>query len=277
MQDIRELLVKEIKKDNLIELDFIKKYIKDYVNKNNLNRYFNELVLELPKEALECNLIFIYSPVTKKLHIDDDRMISLIISETYLKEKEAFDNNDLIFIYAIYLAYITHELTHIKQNKIVHSFKNTPEAQLIKDSFIVHDKYYEFYLANHEIFMSEHNANMEGVFEILDLFTEAKLLQNKIILNEFNSFVCNLITKSYEKAGDFLISPTALFYENFKEKNKFYILDKEMSKNNFKRILYGMPFDVELYDRLKKIENKQAEVSNVKRMILRSGDYGKSF
>lgn len=276
MQDIRELLVKEIKKDNLIELEFIKKYIKDYINKNNLNRYFNELSIEVPKHALKCNLICIYDPNTKNLHIDDDRMISSIINATYLKDKEAFDDNDLIFIYALYLVYMTHELTHIKQNKIVHSFKNTPEAQLIRDSFIVHDKYYEFYLANHEIFMSEHNANMEGVFEVLDFFTEAKLFQNKRISNEFNSFICNLITKSYAKAGNFLISPTSLFYENFKEKNKFYILNKEMSKNNFKRILYGMPFDVDLYDRLKMIENKQAEVSNVKKMILRSGDYGKS-
>ena len=277
MQDISELLVKEIKKDNLIEINFIKKYVKDYINKNGLNRYFNELVLEVPKHALKCNLICVYDPKTKNLHIDDDRMISSIINATYLKDKEAFDDNDLIFIYALYLVYITHELTHIKQNKIVHSFKNTPEVRLIRDSFIVHDKYYEFYLANHEIFMSEHNANMEAIFEVLDLFCDANLLKDKWILNEYNSFMSNFITKSYEKAGNFLISPTALFYENFKEKDNFYTLEKQISKNNFKRILYGMPFDVDLYNRLKMIENKHAEVSNVKKMILRSGDYGKSF
>ena len=186
-------------------------------------------------------------------------------------------SNDLIFIYALYLVYMTHELTHIKQNKIVHSFKNTPEASLIRDSFIVHDKYYEFYLSNHEIFMSEHNANMEAIFKVLDLFNDANLLNDKRILNEYNSFMCNFITKSYEKAGNFLISPTALFYENFKEKSKFYILEKEISKDNYKRILYGMPFDAELYDKLKKIEDKHAEVTNVKKMILRSGDYGKNF
>ena len=85
-----------------------------------------------------------------------------------------------------------------------------------------------------------------------------------------------LIIKPYQDVENFMICPASTFYSNFKEKDRFYTLNKEMSKDNFTRILYGMPFDKKLYNRLKQIRDKEIEVPNVKKLILRSGEYGKT-
>lgn len=276
MQDIGRLLIKEIEANRLIEFDFIKSYVENYIKINKLKHYYKDLIPSVPKELLDSNLISAYNAKTKNLHIDDDRLIDSIIKTTYLKDKDAYYDNDVIFIYAIYLSYITHELTHIKQNKLVHSFSYTPQIQLLKDAFTVHDKYYDFYLSNHDDFISEHNANMEAVFEVLDLLNSTNMLEDKEILNQYNSFMCGLMIKPYEKVENFMICPASTFYSNFKEKDRFYTLDKEMSKSNFIRILYGMPFDKKLYDKLKQIRDQEIEVPNVKKLILRSGEYGKT-
>ena len=276
MQDIGRLLIKEIEADRFVEFDFIKSYVENYVKRNKLKRYYTNLIPSVPKRLLDSNLICAYDPRTKNLHMDDDRIIDAIIGTSYLKDKEAYYTNDMIFIYAIYLSYITHELTHIKQNKIVHSFSCAPQVQLLKDAFTVHDKYYEFYLSNHDDFISEHNANMEAIFEVLDLLNYTNLLEDKEILNKYNSFMCSLIIKPYQDVENFMICPASTFYSNFKERDRFYTLNKEMSKDNFTRILYGMPFDKKLYNKLKQIRDKETEVPDVKKLILRSGEYGKT-
>ncbi len=277
MENISKLLIKEIEENRLVEFNFIKSYVENYIKKNKLKRYYKELIPSVPEELLADNLISAYNPKTKNLHIDDDRLIDSIIETTYLKDKEAFYDNDVIFIYAIYLNYITHELTHIKQNKLVHSFGISPQLELIRDAFTVHNKYYDFYLSNHDDFISEHNANMEAIFEVLDLLNYANMLEDKETLNRYNSFMCGLMIKPYEDVGNFMISPASVFYSNFKEKDRFYVLDKQMSKSNFTRILYGMPFDKSLFNKLKQIRDKEIEVPNVKKLILRSGEYGKTF
>lgn len=276
MQDIGRLLIKEIEADRLVEFDFIKSYVENYIKVNKLKRYYKDLIPSVPQELLKSNLISAYNAKTKNLHIDDDRLIDSIIKTTYLKDKEAYYTNDMIFIYAIYLSYITHELTHIKQNKIVHPFSYTPQLQLLKDAFTVHNKYYEFYLSNHDDFISEHNANMEAIFEVLDLLNNTNMLEDKDVLNQYNSFMCGLIIKPYQAIENFMICPASTFYSNFKERDRFYTLDKEMSKSNFIRILYGMPFDRKLFNKLVQIRDKETEVPNVKKLILRSGEYGKT-
>jgi hypothetical protein len=276
MQDIGRLLKKEIEANRLVEFDFIRSYVENYIKINKLKRYYKDLIPSVPPELLKANLISAYNAKTKNLHIDDDRLTDSIIKTTYLKDKNAYCTSDLIFIYSIYLSYITHELAHIKQNKLVHSFSYSPQVQLLKDAFTVHDKYYEFYLSNHNDFISEHNANMEAIFEVLDLLNYTNMLEDKDLLNQYNSFMCNLITKPYQAVENFMICPASTFYSNFKEKDRFYTLDKEMSKNNFTRILYGMPFDRKLFSKLVQVRDKEIEVPNVKKLILRSGEYGKT-
>jgi len=276
MKDIGRLIIKEIEAGRLVEFDFIKSYVENYIKINKLKHYYKDLIPSVPQKLLDSNLISAYNAKTKNLHIDDDRLIDSIIKRTYLKDKEAYYTNDIIFIYAIYLCYITHELAHIKQNRLVHSFSNTPQLQLLRDAFTVHDKYYEFYLSNHDSFISEHNANIEAIFEVLDLLNNTNMLEDKEVLNQYNSFMCSLITKPYQDVENFMICPASTFYSNFKEKDRFYTLDKEMSKDNFTRILYGMPFDKKLFNKLIQIRDKEVEVPNVKKLILRSGEYGKT-
>ena len=90
MQDIGRLLIKEIEADRLVEFDFIKSYVENYIKVNKLKRYYKDLIPSVPQELLKSNLISAYNAKTKNLHIDDDRLIDSIIKTTYLKDKEAY-------------------------------------------------------------------------------------------------------------------------------------------------------------------------------------------
>lgn len=273
---IEKILVSEISENSNVKFEFIKTYIDDYIKKERLKHYYSHLYDSLPKEIIKSNLLCVYSPKEKSIHMDNKKIIEAITNLTYLKNKPVFNKEDLIFLYAIYLNYITHELRHVAQNKIIHSFNSTPEVELLKDSFTVHDKYYEFYLKNPSIFISEHNADIQSGFEIFDLLDGANLLYDQRVLNEYNCFLGKQITKNYQAYGDVLVAPALTFYNNFKEKDKFFVLDKRIKQDNLTRILYGMPFDSSLYYQLKQVADREKDVHSIKKLILESRNYGKT-
>lgn len=273
MDETLELILKEIEEDKLLEHDFVIKYIECFLKKYKLNNYCHNISFIKGNELKGETFVAGYDPGLKEIFLNNDYIIGSIIATTYLKDKESFDREDIKFIYAMYLYYLTHELCHVRQNKMIKTFKNDVLSEMIRDSFIAIDKYYDFYKKNHGLFISEYNADVESGLLIGNLFGNQKVFEDSNLLNNFNKMVATKIVNSYTFNGkEVSYCPARSFYDQFVEKRKYLDFEKRASSLNYNRVCAGLMISSKLFRTLHTLSTGEKTTSNIKKLIYKSGN-----
>ena len=273
--DINRRLEKELQGPSIITFDFIEKYIEYFVKKERLRRYYKGINENPTEEFKKLNFLMAYNEKDYKITIDYDKVIKSIIETTYLKDKNYdFSADDIRFINAIFIFYLTHELIHIKQRKMRKRVVKGVEEVVVSDSLLAHDRYYEFYKENPLKFITEHHANALASLEVSDLYYKLRVFEDENIEREFNKFLASTLLSNYRvDLSSVSQCPARIFYSMFKEKNKFYVLERQAGKNSYTRIVSGMPISLGLYKKLSKIKTKKGPRCNIKRLVLNGRYY----
>lgn len=203
----------------------------DYINKNNLKKYIKDI-------------IFIN---------DDDNTIPYIAGYSFKNKiilynlEKALKENDYINI--IYFMY--HELVHVKQNKILNNFMPSIEKSLLRYDEQVFREYYYYYFENHEKFLSEYNATIEGFINTMEY-------TNEDILNE----IYNKILYYYPDNNRSLLYS---FYNDLKALNIYEKINKKCKYDDSKRLLLGLTINKETHDKI--IIKDKNYYNEIKRLI----------
>lgn len=272
-KDVKNL--EELKQPNFITFDFINKYIEYYIKREKLKRYYNGINRFPSEEFKKLNFVMAYNEKDRYITIDYDKVIESIIEITYLKDKNYdFNDDDIRFINGVFIFYLTHELTHISQIKMRKQLFKGYEQIIISDSLLAHDRYYEFYKENSRKFISEHHADVIAALEVSDLYFNLGVFESREVEDEFNKFLASYILKNYSiDLGTVSQCPARIFYSMFKEKNKFYALERGIGKDNYTRIVTGMPISTSLYRKLNKLKKKRGPRCNIKSLVLKGRYY----
>ena len=274
--DINRSLEKYLESPKIITFDFIKKYIEYYIRKEKLRRYYKGINKEPSEDFKKLNFLMAYNEIDLKITIDYDKVIKSIIETTYLKEKNYdFSDDDIRFINAIFIFYLTHELVHVKQRKMRKNILKDVEAIVVSDSLLAHDRYYEFYKENSFKFISEHHANALASLEVSDLYYKLGVFEDVEVECEFNKFLASTLLKNYSiDLGGVSQCPARIFYSMFKEKNKFFVLERQIGNNSYTRIVSGMPISMSLYRKINRLKMKKGPRCNIKRLVLKGKYHG---
>ncbi|MBQ2408255.1 MAG: hypothetical protein II309_02365 [Bacilli bacterium] len=173
-------------KQNLNE-EFIKKYINEYINKFNLNKYLDDVIVD-NSFMLYCGYCENYDG-KQVIFVDPSYVISDIQRNRLFEfMKEADGDIELCQIYANIelLAYITHELVHVRQRAIM-DYSNSKIAKELKisEQAMLNDPNY--YVSNevHDSYMMEYNANFDGFYETYMYLDFLDSKYKKMLLKDF--------------------------------------------------------------------------------------------
>lgn len=267
MNNLVEDIKNEISNNQIASNELVLKYITNYIKENKLSKYLKKVDFMVDENFRKVNCAAAYNFNDKVLYIDRTLSIEQILKSTFLDKKDKFDINDISLIYALYLSYIRHELQHIKQNSLISKFSLNLEYSLLRDSIYIHDKNYNFYMENHNLFPTEQNAYFYSLLDISNLFMNNEMLKSKEVINQFNRLICSVIISSYDICEDIIISPTQSFYTElglYKRYNRIY---KNLDLNPYYSLAYGMPIPNEIYNDINSVALGEKEVTNVKKLI----------
>jgi hypothetical protein len=179
-------------KQNLNE-EFIKKYINEYINKFNLHKYLDDVIVDNSFQ-LYCGYCENYDG-KQVIFVDPSYVISDILRNRLFEFMNVANADiDLCQIYANIelLAYITHELVHVRQRAIMDN-SNTLIAKELKKSEqeMLEDPLY--YVDNdvHDSYMMEYNANFDGFYETYMYLDFIDSKYKMILLKDFIKIAVN--------------------------------------------------------------------------------------
>ena len=179
-------------KQNLNE-DFIKTYINEYINKFNLHKYLDDVIVDNSFQ-LYCGYCENYDG-KQVIFVDPSYVISDILRNRLFEfMTEANADIDLCQIYANIelLAYITHELIHVRQRAIIDE-SNSLIAKALKESetIMLSDPLYYQDNEVHDSYMMEYNANFDGFYETYMYLDFIDSKYKMILLKEFIKIAVN--------------------------------------------------------------------------------------
>lgn len=153
-------------KQNLNE-EFIKTYINEYINKFNLHKYLDDVIVDNSFQ-LYCGYCENYDD-KQVIFVDPSYVISDILRNRlfeFMTEANADINLCQIYANIELLAYITHELIHVRQRAIIDE-SNSLIAKALKESetAMLSDPLYYQDNEIHDSYMMEYNANFDGFYE----------------------------------------------------------------------------------------------------------------
>ena len=153
-------------KQNLNE-EFIKTYINEYINKFNLHKYLDDVIVDNSFQ-LYCGYCENYDD-KQVIFVDPSYVISDILRNRlfeFMTEANADINLCQIYANIELLAYITHELIHVRQRAIIDE-SNSLIAKALKESetAMLSDPLYYQDNEVHDSYMMEYNANFDGFYE----------------------------------------------------------------------------------------------------------------
>lgn len=267
MEKVLDIINERIENKYLINRQFLYQYINNYIRSNHLNGYLKKIEFKVPDDLIIQHYPSGYSYFTKTLFIDNDVIMDSIKNDSYLKNKSKYDQNDMAYIYSIYLGYINHGLGYIRQIATTkkHFYKN--EDIIICDSVDIHDKYYNFYLQNHNIFPTEQNANVLSLFRVSNDFRKGKIFKSKITLDYFNQYLCSKVIRSYDMSQNIIMCPTFEFYSQLNDEKRYNDICKSINMDEFKSLAYGLPISKETYNSINDVAKGEKTVDNIKELI----------
>lgn len=200
----KELLINLIKSKQNLNEEFIKIYIKEYIDKYNLHKYLDDVIID--------NGLMLYCGYCENY---DGKQV-IFVGPTYVVQdiirnrlfefmNEADGDIDLCQAYANIelLAYITHELVHVRQRAIMDN-SNSKIAKELKRSeeAILNDPLYYQDNNVHDSYMMEYNANFDGFYETYKYLDFLNSNYKKVLLKDFIKLA---ITKEHKNDENYNI------------------------------------------------------------------------
>jgi hypothetical protein len=244
---MKETFNKYLKEKELLDKQFIEKYIKDYIWKNSLD---DELqCIQIENKAFNLKLTNIEFKEDYAYYCYDYRTMFLYLNDIYsdlinrLNINEVSYENILKLNMAI-LTIINHELIHAKQFSIMNNSLNYVLKKTLTESYEHASNNYDNYLKNHDKYIHEYNANILSQIEVYNFLANP----------DFN-FIYSSVIKDYLNGylkGDI---PINNFYKMIKcELPKFVELRGFNNLSNFDKLMYGFDVDEKTKERIKTLE-----------------------
>ena len=179
-------------KQNLNE-EFIKTYINEYINKFNLHKYLDDVIVDNSFQ-LYCGYCENYDD-KQVIFVDPSYVISDILRNRlfeFMTEANADINLCQIYANIELLAYITHELIHVRQRAIIDE-SNSLIAKALKESetAMLSDPLYYQDNEIHDSYIMEYNANFDGFYETYMYLDFIDSKYKMILLKDFIKIAVN--------------------------------------------------------------------------------------
>lgn len=169
MENILKIIYDKTIKDNLLNLNDIKKFLELLIVEKSLNNY----VLDIDIQPIRSNILASYSNYDKNITIYNE-MVAIMVKNI---EKNILTTNDFEkFLYKNFsiLQMLLHEIEHANQQKIAYN-ENSLEAFIIRLSYLIDDSYEgELY----ECCPEERLAEIKSFEEVLTLLNYLNLESN---------------------------------------------------------------------------------------------------
>ena len=198
------LLIDLIKNHKNLNEDFIKQYVKEYIDKYNLQKYLDDVLVD-NSLTLYCGYCENYDG--KQIIFVDPTYVTQDILRRRLFEfmREADGDIELCQIYANLelLSYLTHELVHVRQRAIMDN-SNGKIARVLKESESLMLSDPNYYIDNevHDSYLMEYNANFDGFYET---YKYLDFLNDKYKIMVLKDFINLAISKEHKLESDYNI------------------------------------------------------------------------
>lgn len=242
-----DLFKKYLREKELLDREFIEKYIKDYIWKNSLD---DELqCVQIANNAFNMTYKNIEFKEEYAYYCYDYRTLFLYVNDIYTDLVKRLNINEVSYenvlkVNLAMLTIITHELIHAKQFKIANNSLNYALRKTLQKSFDHSFDNYDNYLKNHDKYLHEYNANIESQIEVY------KFLNDK----NFNSIYLPVI-KEYLKG--YLVGniPVMEFYKMINEPlPNFNDYRGYNNLSSYDKLLYGFDVNDEVKEKIKTLE-----------------------
>ena len=233
---MKELFSNYVKEKQLLDKDFIEKYINKYKWENSLDDEIQSIWVN-NVSAEDAAYIYEY------------RMILFNLNKIYKQKVEELNINEVTYenvlkLNMIMLTIINHELTHAKQYSTIDHSLNFLLKTILSDS-LYHAIYnYENYLLKHDDYIHEYNANINSQIETFNFLDDKhlSLLYSPIIKHYLNDYLNGQV-------------PIERFYKMANiELPDFKNLRGYDYMSDFDKLLYGLPIKNETVEKIKIME-----------------------